>query len=151
MIIEVSTTPQTIRERITRPDAQRQEQVITASPEIVVIDFQAGVAHVMPKASFLAPNTQAVQKFRKLADQWRKDTRHISSLSKLSMHPAYQKIIGMGYDALPLILNELKEKGGHWLWALHAITDEDPAPEGATFRGAVAAWIAWGKTEGYLT
>ena len=151
MIIEVSTTPDAIRERITRPDTQQHERVITASPEIVVIDFQAGVAHVMPKAFFLAPNAPAAQKFRKLADQWRKDTRHVSSLSKLSMHPAYQKIIGMGYDALPLILDELKEKGGHWLWALHAITDEDPSPEGATFREAVAAWLAWGKTEGYLT
>jgi hypothetical protein len=68
----------------------------------------------------------------------------------MSMHPAYQKIIGMGWDAVPFILNEMQQRGGHWLWALYAITDEDPAPQDATFREAVQAWLEWGRGRGYL-
>jgi len=38
----------------------------------------------------------------------------------------------------------------HWLWALYVITEEDPAPEGATFDEAVEAWLGWGQQRGYL-
>lgn len=91
------------------------------------------------------------ERFRKLADRWRKETRHQSSASKMAMHPAYQQIIGMGREALPLILRELKRTQGHWLWALFAITGEDPAPEGSTFAEAVDAWLSWGVHHGYAT
>ena len=90
------------------------------------------------------------QKFRRLADQWRRETRYVSSLSKMSMHPAYQKIIGMGEEVVPLILHEMQETGGHWLWALHVITEEDPAPLNATFDEAVQAWLRWGRREGLI-
>lgn len=89
------------------------------------------------------------QKFRKLADQWRKETGHLSSITKKVMHPAYQQIIGMGRDALPLILRELKRTRGHWLWALFSITGEDPAQERSTFAEAVDAWLSWGISHGY--
>ncbi|MGH9802854.1 MAG: hypothetical protein ACRD82_21010, partial [Blastocatellia bacterium] len=83
--------------------------------------------------------------FRQLADQWRNETKYLSSLSKMAMHPAYQKIIGFGQPAVPLILAELQERQDHWLWALHSITGEDPAQPNATFHEAVEAWIEWGK------
>ncbi len=67
------------------------------------------------------------------------------------MHPAYQQIIGMGKEAIPLILQELERTRGHWLWALFAITKQDPAPEGATFDEAVDAWLEWGKRPNHLT
>jgi len=89
------------------------------------------------------------QKFRTLADQWRKETGHLSSATKKVMHPAYQRIIGMGREAVPLILRELKRTRGHWLWALFAITGEDPALEGSTFAEAVDAWLSWGVKQGH--
>lgn len=92
----------------------------------------------------------AERRFEHLVNQWRKETRYLSSLAKISMHPAYQKIIGMGQKALPLILREMQKKGGHWLWALHVITDEDPAPPNATFDEAVLAWLNWGKQRRYI-
>lgn len=91
-----------------------------------------------------------VAHFRQLAEQWRKETRHFSSLSKMALHPAYQQIIGMGKPAVPLLLTELKQRPDHWLWALHAITGEDPASPEANFGEAVQAWIEWGKQKGYL-
>lgn len=98
----------------------------------------------------LAPETNA-ELFQALAAQWRAETRHLSSVSRMALHPAYQRIIGLGIAAVPLILNDLQQRGGHWLWALHAITGEDPAPPEADFREAVQAWLQWGKQRGYLS
>jgi hypothetical protein len=88
--------------------------------------------------------------FDELVRQWRRETSHLSSVSKMAMHPAYQRIIGLGPVALPLILNELKRKPGHWFWALNAISGEDPAQPGDSFQEAVAAWLKWGEERGYL-
>ncbi len=90
-------------------------------------------------------------RFQQLAEQWKKETKYISSLSKMALHPAYQKIIGLGQPAVALILAELQKNPDHWLWALHAITGEDPAQPNATFQEAVEAWIEWGRSKGYLT
>ena len=68
------------------------------------------------------------------------------------MHPAYQQIIGMGEEALPLILEELSRRPGHWFWALKAITGEDPVP--AEHAGEVPemtrAWLEWGRQHDYI-
>lgn len=93
----------------------------------------------------LSLDFNVARRFQHLAERWRTETRYLSSLSKVSMHPAYQQIIGLGRDALPLILQELEQNGGHWLWALHSITGEDPAPLDATFHEAVSAWLEWGR------
>ncbi|MBW4601031.1 MAG: hypothetical protein KME29_15905 [Calothrix sp. FI2-JRJ7] len=34
--------------------------------------------------------------FTKLVNQWRQETRGMSSTDEMSMHPTYQNIIGMG-------------------------------------------------------
>jgi hypothetical protein len=56
----------------------------------------------------------------------------------------------MGPAALPFILRDLRQRGGHWLWALFAITGEDPSPEGTDYETAVRAWLDWGVQRGYL-
>ena len=56
----------------------------------------------------------------------------------------------MGKVALPIIFDELQKRRDHWLWALHAITQEDPARGRVDFDEAVDAWLAWGKEHGYL-
>ena len=43
-------------------------------------------------------------------------------------HPAYLQIIGMGKDAIPLLMNEMNERPDHWDWAVCAITGADPVP-----------------------
>lgn len=92
-----------------------------------------------------------VIKFLKLKDQWEAETSILSSDTEIAMHPAYQQIIGMGTNAIPLILSEMKKKPGHWFWALKSITGEDPVlPEQ---RGRVKemteAWLRWGREKGY--
>jgi hypothetical protein len=89
--------------------------------------------------------------FQALAAQWRKETRHQSSVSQMAMHPAYQRIIGMGEAVVPHILKEMRQRGGHWLWALHAITGEAPASADANFHKTVQSWLQWGREKGYLS
>ena len=88
--------------------------------------------------------------FKALAEQWRKKTRHTSSLSKMIADSSYRRIMGMGRPVLPILFAELREHPDHWLVALNAITGQDPAPPGSTFSEAVDAWLAWGRAEGYL-
>lgn len=90
--------------------------------------------------------------FSKLACQWKQDTRSVPSARTIAMHPAYQKIMVMGKTALPFILHDLQQDENHWFWALSYIADENPVPPES--RGKVhemaAAWIDWGRKNGYL-
>ena len=91
-------------------------------------------------------------RFLSLKFQWEHDTALMSSISEMVMHPAYQRIIGMGEKAIPFIMNELKTNGGHWFWALKSISGEDPVlPE---YRGNIEemtkAWLKWGEDKGYI-
>lgn len=86
-------------------------------------------------------------KFNRLASQWLRETEYISSIKKACMHPAYQRIIGMGPDALPYLLRELESNPDHWFWALEAIAEDDPAQSEDTFDGAARAWLNWGRAK----
>lgn len=88
--------------------------------------------------------------FNRLTAEWRSDTRFLSSPSQIAMHPAYQAIIGMGPDALPLIFKHLRSHGGQWFWALSAISNEDPVRPSERGRIAEmrAAWLRWADKKG---
>ncbi len=97
-----------------------------------------------------APDLEA--EFSRLAQQWRHETRMLSSDADIAANFAYYQIIGMGEKAVPLILRELQEHGGRWFWALRAITRQNPvAPKdrGNTKR-MIQAWLEWGKQNGYV-
>ena len=86
--------------------------------------------------------------FRDHVERWKSETGHLSSITRMTAHPSYLRIIGMGREGLPLLLKELRENPDHWLVALNAITGEDPALEGASFQEAVTAWTKWGRDKG---
>jgi len=99
-------------------------------------------------------NRQAAiaERFQNLVVQWKKDTVFLSSSTEKFSHPAYLKIIGLGEPAVPLILKEMKEHGGHWFLALRSITDADPVnPEDVgKIKKMAEAWLQWGMQNGYL-
>lgn len=101
----------------------------------------------------LALGPRVRQRFSRLADEWRLGRGHSSKLTDLAMHPAYQQIIGMGERAVPLLLEEMKERPDQWDWALRAITGEDPVPRDSwgKLNEIAAAWIAWGRERGYAS
>lgn len=90
------------------------------------------------------------EKFHSLAETWRNDVRLTSSLTDMILHPAYQRIIGMGVAAIPFLLRELERKPDHWFWALTAITGADPvsAEDRGKLRKMADAWLRWGKEQG---
>lgn len=94
-------------------------------------------------------------RFNALASQWKLERGISSSLSKIALCPAYQKIIGLGPDAVPLILQQVKDEGDHpdfWFWALESITHENPVREDdiGNFRAMAKAWLEWGRSHGKL-
>ena len=105
-----------------------------------------------PKALRLQPleQKQLEQAFNQLAENWRNETGMLSVVQQKIIHPAYQRIIGLGEPVLPFIFRELRSKHEHWLWALRAITGKDPANTEDNFSQAVSAWLNWGKEQGYL-
>ncbi len=91
-------------------------------------------------------------RFHTLANEWRRATSHLSSVADISIHPAYQRIIGMGPAVVPLILSELERETDDWFWALNAITGADPIPRKSWGKmdEMAQAWIRWGRRHGYL-
>ena len=92
------------------------------------------------------------RKFHRLAEKWKRETAHLSNVATISMHPSYQQIIGMGPDAIPLILSELRASPDHWFWALRSITGVDPVPDSSRGKMKQMArhWLAWGKKQGHV-
>jgi hypothetical protein len=89
--------------------------------------------------------------FLGLAEQWQRETGMLSLVQKMVMHPAYQRIIGMGQPVVPLILKALEREPDHWFWALEAITGENPVreEERGRIKQMAAAWVLWGRENGY--
>ena len=98
---------------------------------------------------YAPPASNIESRFKSLVAKWKAETLHTSSVKKMVNQP-YLGIIGMGPKVLPLLLKELSERPDHWLIALNAITQEDPAPSGSTFQEAVSAWLKWGRERNYL-
>ena len=109
---------------------------------------QVRVHYALPASSRRDPR----ERFRSLARRWRSETQWLSSTTEIAMNPAYQAIIGMGADALPLILEELRHNSGHWYWALKAISNEDPVVprDRGSVRKMKDAWLRWGETKGLI-
>lgn len=90
--------------------------------------------------------------FDRYADDWKTQTAHVSVLSRRVLHSSYQRIIGLGQEALPLILHQLSSQPDHWFWALQSISGEDPVrPEDiGKFDAMRNAWIIWGRDRGLV-
>jgi len=88
--------------------------------------------------------------FEKLAASWEAETEFMSRQSQAVIHPAYQRIIGMGPAAIPLLLERLRDNPDNWFWALAAITGEDPGENSTTLVDARDAWLEWGRARGYI-
>ncbi|MHC5936689.1 hypothetical protein [Nostoc sp.] len=102
-------------------------------------------------SSYLLRQAELKDTFIKLTNQWRSETKHMSLMSDIILHTAYQQIIGMGTDAVPLILEELSREPEHWFWALRSITGANPIkPEDrGRLKKMAEAWLDWGRKHGY--
>ena len=92
-------------------------------------------------------------RFRRLVAEWKQQSRYLSNTAQMAMLKPYQRIIGMGWPVVTLILEELRREPDQWFWALEAITEENPVPPEAAgqVRRMAQAWIDWGIRRGLLS
>ncbi|GEM_PF-1384769 len=118
-----------------------------------IIDLKARIASICQLVSL---TTSVEKRFKTLVKQWRAETGMLSSIAEKTMHPAYLQIISMGPMALPLVLKELRDRGGHWYYCLEALANVlgKPNPglgdDSGDMARLKAVWLDWGEREGYL-
>jgi hypothetical protein len=105
-----------------------------------------------PDPSLVRPEASIQERFRRLADEWKAQSRYLSNAAQMAMLKPYQRIIGLGPPVVPLILDELRREPDQWFWALESITEQNPVPPEAMgkVRLMAQAWIDWGKQQGYV-
>ncbi len=88
-----------------------------------------------------------VERFHQLAAEWSKEVQNVSSLTAMSAHPKYRKIVDLGWDAVPAMLLDLEENHGFWFPALKEITGIQPFDRSDAGNGKrmIEAWVRWGK------
>ena len=98
------------------------------------------------------PTPEMRDRFRRLVADWKEQSRYLSNTAQMAMLKPYQRIIGMGWPAVPLILDELCHEPDQWFWALEAITGENPVPPDAAghVQRSAAAWVGWGRDRGLI-
>jgi hypothetical protein len=104
------------------------------------LDRQALIERLAPEA--------VRQQFDRLAGEWERRTRNMSSIGEIVSHKAYQDIIRMGEPVIPLILDRMSRKQSFWFHALMHIAKPDVDPVTPEMYGDMSvmtqAWLAWG-------
>ena len=130
--------------------AEREQQTTHLTSPTILAELAAHGLFLASEDVSAAEGTR--DEFERLAAEWKQETAHLSSPSTIAEHRAYQEIIGMGKEAIPLILQDLEESQAQWFWALRSIARESPVRP--VDRGDVdamtAAWMCWGKSRRYI-
>ena len=95
------------------------------------------------------------REFSRLSEEWKNDTMHWSSVTKMISHRNYLGIIGLAGrtrkgEVERLLLRELQREPAHWFDALSAISGEDPVEPNHDFDQAKEAWLEWGREKGLI-
>lgn len=100
------------------------------------------------RARRLAASAPLSRIFRALVAVWREETLFLSSSSAIVAHPAFRRIVGMGLDAVPLLLDRVAKDPDHLVIALRMITGEDPVRDAdrGNFARMAEAWVRWGHS-----
>ncbi|EHB56075.1 hypothetical protein MycrhDRAFT_3269 [Mycolicibacterium rhodesiae JS60] len=99
--------------------------------------------HLAAIYAYRPSSVEIESRFARDRDAWLIKSATMSSIVDMAMLPEYQRIIGLGADAVPLIINELRQEVDHWFWALVAIVGEDHGVGASTLSEAAENWIAW--------
>lgn len=102
-----------------------------------------------------APDRNATE-FNRLVADWKSHAGASSLVMTTAMQPAYQQMMAMGREILPLVFERIvaePDEAYQWFWALAAITRENPVPAHARgdIRAMAEAWLAWGRAQGYVS
>lgn len=110
------------------------------------VDAQAADSTQTPTQVAIGDRQGISLKFQRLVREWRIQRGPASSHTEIVLCPAYQNIIAMGDDVVPLIMQQLG-RGiiDHWFWALEVLTGAQPVePEDAgNYARMTQAWLTW--------
>jgi hypothetical protein len=131
--------------RSIEPSAWKQKSESVSDPRRWVVSPRNS------STSSVAPQKKVAVMFHELIDRWKRETVNLSDLGQIILHESYQQVIGMGPDALPLILAALAKELDWWFPALKAITGQDPvqADDQGDLEAMRAAWLSWATSNGY--
>lgn len=104
---------------------------------------------------FSPPKAQASSKFSGLVAQWRAERGATTSITAMAACDAYKKIIGMGPDAIPLIIAQMRSESGkpdQWFWALQVLAGVDPVADEdrGDYVKMSQSWMDWAEKEGHV-
>lgn len=101
----------------------------------------------------IAASSSIANRFARLVADWKRERNPYSSDPAQDATASYLKIIGMGPEAIPLVLQEMQREPDQWFVALNALTDADPVPpeHRGNFNQIVSDWLSWGRVNGYLS
>ena len=90
--------------------------------------------------------------FEILKNLWLEETKLSSNVFITLSHPAYLRIIKLGNDILPYILDDLQQNKNHWFFALNKISGENPVKVEHVGNIDLMAndWINWGKAKNMI-
>lgn len=101
-----------------------------------------------PQPSSLSNDLRS--RFVKFVTQWKKETAHLSIVSRQASTMSFLHIVSLGEEAVPWIFEEFERSpSASWPIVLEAITFENPAINATSYREAVKQWLDWGKANGY--
>lgn len=110
------------------------------------VDAQAADSTQTPTQVAIGHRQGISLTFQRLVREWRLQRGPASSHTEIVLCPAYQNIIAMGDDVVPLIMQQLG-RGiiDHWFWALEVLTGAQPVePEDAgNYARMTQAWLTW--------
>lgn len=92
--------------------------------------------------------------FRQLVDEWFYDTQWLSSISAITCHDAFARLVALDKPVLKLILERLAqgEVRVHWFPVLKDVAGEDPVPpeKRGRVREMADEWLNWGRAKGLV-
>lgn len=81
--------------------------------------------------------------FERYAATWEEQASYMSTVYEMTRLPSYRRIVDLGPDVVPHIIERMRTKPGHWFWALKEIVGEDKAAGAITLAEATRRWIEW--------
>ncbi len=140
-------------------DAAQQYYIYGSELQVSVAGMSGGVAwmaaamqvgRVDRSAPLRKSDAEVRRQFLELAAEWRTRTGLESNIQRKVLDRAYQRIIGLGPQVVPYILDDLARSPDHWFWALTALVSQDMAAGEVSVRSAAQAWLAWGRDIGVI-
>lgn len=100
--------------------------------------------------SFLFDEHSTIVRVRGLLKKWQKETMFLSDVNKIRQNENYKKIVALGVNAVPSILNELSVSPSKLVWGLNEILDFKISKEPLSVNDACRLWVNWGINSGLI-